>query len=156
MVDVATVASIVAQAKLAAAKFDGPIKVASAIEQSSPELAQSTSAMANMRTEILRAAEQQMPASPAFDAALAVLKTATDNLDAIAKVMTNATSIVTKVDSLLRYGTKTVSALKALQGAGDDYAYRLAAGKMCTNRRTPHPQAFPYPPRCPICGLPVR
>ncbi len=38
-----------------------------------------------------------------------------------------------------------------------DRVLKLSAGKMCSNRSTPHPQkCCPYPTTCPICGAPVR
>jgi hypothetical protein len=149
----ATVDDVVAQARLAASKFDGPIEVATAVQQPSPALVQSIADMADKQTEILQAAEQEILASPALDAALAALESATDKLDEIASVMTDATAIVNKVTSLLGYGTDAVN---ALQGEGGDYAFRLAVGKMCSNPATPHHQPFPYPATCPICAYPVR
>ena len=38
-----------------------------------------------------------------------------------------------------------------------DQVLKLAAGKMCSNPTTPHPQkCCPYPATCPICGAAVR
>jgi hypothetical protein len=38
-----------------------------------------------------------------------------------------------------------------------DEVRKLAAGKMCSNPATPHPQeCCPYPATCPICGAAVR
>jgi hypothetical protein len=110
--NVSTVADIVAQAKLAAGKFDDPINAGTAVQQPSPKLVQSIADMGNRQTDILQAAAQKILDSPAFDAALAALKTATDNLDSTAKVMTNATAIVNKVNSLLGYGTDAVTAIQ--------------------------------------------
>jgi hypothetical protein len=109
---VPTVADIVAQANRAAGKFDGPINAGTAVQQPSPELVQSIADMGNKQTEILQAAEKEILANPAFAAALAALKTATKNLDDTAKVMTNATAIVNKVNSLLGHGTAAVGAIQ--------------------------------------------
>ena len=147
----ATVDDVVARARLAASIFDGPIRVATAVQQPSPALVQSIADMADKQTEILQAAAQEILASPALDAALATLTTATDKLDNTARLMTDATAIVNKVNSLLGYGTDAVNALQGASGA-----YRLAVGKMCSNPGTPHHQPFPYPATCPICAYPVR
>ena len=112
MANAATVADVVAQATLAAGKFDGPIKAGTAVQQPSPALVQSIADMGNKQTDILQAAAQKILDSPAFDAALAALQTATDNLDNTAKVMTNATAIVNKVTSLLGYGNDAVGAIQ--------------------------------------------
>jgi hypothetical protein len=32
---------------------------------------------------------------------------------------------------------------------------KLAAGKLCSNPSTPHPQEYPYPDECPECCYPV-
>lgn len=32
----------------------------------------------------------------------------------------------------------------------------LAAGKLCSNTTTPHPQRYPYPSKCGVCGAPVK
>lgn len=32
----------------------------------------------------------------------------------------------------------------------------LAAGKLCSNTTTPHPQRYPYPSKCVVCGAPVK
>ncbi len=110
--NVATVADVVAQAQLAAGRFDGPIKAGTAVQQPSPELVQSIADMGNKQAEILQAAEKQILASPAFDAALAALKTATNNLNDTAKTMITATAIVNKANSLLGFGTDAVSAIQ--------------------------------------------
>ncbi|WP_428671102.1 hypothetical protein [Reyranella sp.] len=114
MANVATVAEVVAQAKLAANEFDGPIKRGTAVQQPSPELVQSIADMGTKQTDILDAAEQQILDNPAFDAALSALKTATENLNKTAQVMTNATAIVNKVNSLLGFGTDAVGAIQTV------------------------------------------
>lgn len=112
MANVPTVAAIVAEAKLAASEFDGPIRVGAAVQQPSTALVQSLIDMGDKQSEILEAAEQQILAHPAFDAALAQLRIATKNLHETAQVMTNATAIVNKVNSLLGHGTGAVSAIQ--------------------------------------------
>jgi hypothetical protein len=138
-----SVTDVVAQAKLAAGKFAGPIKIGIAVQQPSPVLLQCVSAMVGKQAEILMAASE-LTDRPDLDVALVALKTATDNLDKTANGMADATTIVDNVGSLLGYGTDAVKAL------------RLSAGKTCSNGFTPHLQIFPYPPTCGTCGAPVR
>ncbi|WP_428671105.1 hypothetical protein [Reyranella sp.] len=150
MANEVTVADVVVQARKAAEAFDGPRMAAMAIQEQSPAFESHIAAMASMQDDILAAATEYVADGPDLEAALAALKAVTDRLNATAAVMTNATSILSKANALLGYGSEAVSALR-----GGGYAFKLGAGKMCTNRFAPHPQPFPYPAICPVCGSSV-
>jgi hypothetical protein len=114
----ATVAEVVAQARAAAAEFDGPIRTGAAVQNPSPALVQSITDMGKKQADILREAAKQIAQSPALDAALANLNTATAHLQQTAAVMTNATAIVNQVNKFLGFGTDALNAIKSVAGTG--------------------------------------
>lgn len=110
----ATVADILMQADAAAMKFNGPINTAMAIEEPSQQVVDCIKSMRAKRTEIYRAAEADILASPELDAALAALRNATANLNEVAQVMTDVTKILNKATEFLGYGTDAVKAIKSV------------------------------------------
>jgi len=111
----ATTAQIVAQAKAAAAEFNGPIQTGAAVEQPSLALVQCITDMGNKQAEILREAAKKIDESGALDAALASLVTATQKLNQTAAIMVDATAILNKVGKFLDYGTDAANAVKSVQ-----------------------------------------
>lgn len=113
---IATVTDIVNGAKAAAAEFDAPIQTAMAVPVPSEALVQKIIEMGKKQTEILDAAQGDILASEALDAALAALKAATTKLNTTAQVMVNATAIVKKANELIGHGTSAVNAIKEVSG----------------------------------------
>jgi hypothetical protein len=111
----ATTAQIVAQAKAAAAEYDGPIQRGTAVEQPSSELVQNIIDMGKKQAEILNEAAKQIDESGALDAALAGLVTATQKLKQTAAIMVDATTILNKINKFLGYGTDAANAVKSVQ-----------------------------------------
>lgn len=112
--DEATVKDIVNEAKAAAGQFDSPIKIGAAVPKPSKALTDSLIAMANKQTDIHEAAEQEILESPALNAALAALRSATGKLTTTAAIMTNATAIVTQASTFVGYGTDAVKAINSV------------------------------------------
>lgn len=111
----ATVDDIINQRNQAAGILDGQIKSALAMQQQGAlGLDQRIDDLGDREAEIMRQARSDILANANFQAALALLQTATTNMNNVAANMTTATTFLNNAATLLGYGTDVVNAIKSV------------------------------------------
>jgi flagellin-like hook-associated protein FlgL len=111
----ATVDDIINQRNAAASVFDDRIKAALALQQQGATgLEQRIDDFGDKEGEIMSQARGDILANANFQAALALLQTATTNMNVVAANMTTVTNILNNAATFLGYGTDVVNAIKSV------------------------------------------